>query len=772
MVGLSLIFADFVFESNFIPERCMEIFFSSIPKAEEFPLKSYRVDFSMDRLRLGVDNFRCDVYLSDGFRKAAGAFVLSLVCRHAEVEIYLYSGRKSSWSQEIIEFKQICKDVLLDALNLAKREREIQIDMMAQAALVKFFTEELEKQFQKMTNRIRHLIFEKEKSFKDSHAAVQLKEELTVASRNRRQILIQSGKELFGHLNEIQSSELKSIRESNFGADHLLPDDFFSGPLLYTKDPDDFFMMEHYVLLGNRFEDPHRYDPLVSMIHGLLEQLTSRNSAPPPGPGASAKPPLDPEIQAWMLQVDNIGLLMNWFETSEHLKQRVQNGASPEDLRALKSHIDNQKKCLNFFYREFRKKGLISRISAIFEMKSICHQYCPPLAPQLVLQYLIDLKGRRLVHDRIERLQKITGEAVSLKPLQKLADRIRLISRTKRKQHLIEFLTRLLAYHRDRTNQQSIQNVMDRINLTLDEKTIHLSRANRSLYEFLLPHEQRLEEKQVINHVIVKADVRGSTEITQQMKETGLNPASYFSLNFFDPISNILPRYGAGKVFIEGDALILSIFEREESPRGWYAVARACGLSLNMISIVRHCNQRNRTYHLPPIEIGIGISFNNAPPTFLFDAEKPIMISSAINLADRMSSCSKNVRGHIENRSAPFNLYLFHTASDPETGFSDDQILRYNVNGIELSAEGFEKLAREIDLKLISCRAPEIQKDEIRFYTGIFPTATRQYQRLIIREDDILSVSSDTLSPIRSTGRKYYEVCTHPGLYRYLKEHA
>ncbi|MDD2301942.1 MAG: hypothetical protein PHG30_05230, partial [Eubacteriales bacterium] len=85
---------------------------------------------------------------------------------------------------------------------------------------------------------------------------------------------------------------------------------------------------------------------------------------------------------------------------------------------------------------------------------------------------------------------------------------------------------------------------------------------------------------------------------------------------------------------------------------------------------------------------------------------------------------------------------------------------------------GFEKLTREIDLKFISCRVPEIQEDEIRLYTGIFPTATRQYQRLIIREDDIIAVSPDTLRPIRSTGQKYYEVCTHPGLYRYLKECA
>ena len=41
--------------------------------------------------------------------------------------------------------------------------------------------------------------------------------------------------------------------------------------------------------------------------------------------------------------------------------------------------------------------------------------------------------------------------------------------------------------------------------------------------------------------------------------ERELNPASYFSLNFYDPVNKLLAKYGATKVFLEGDAIILAL---------------------------------------------------------------------------------------------------------------------------------------------------------------------------------------------------------------------
>ena len=68
-----------------------------------------------------------------------------------------------------------------------------------------------------------------------------------------------------------------------------------------------------------------------------------------------------------------------------------------------------------------------------------------------------------------------------------------------------------------------------------------------------------------------------------------MNPASYFSLNFYDPVNKLLAKYGATKVFLEGDAIILTILEREGEPG--LAVGRASVLAREIIEIVRGYNQ-------------------------------------------------------------------------------------------------------------------------------------------------------------------------------------
>ena len=289
----------------------------------------------------------------------------------------------------------------------------------------------------------------------------------------------------------------------------------------------------------------------------------------------------------------------------------------------------------------------------------------------------------------------------------------------------------------------------------------------------MLPHEQKQDKKPIINHVVIKADVRGSTDITHQMNKRGLNPASYFSLNFFIPISELLNDYGADKVFIEGDAIILSIYERENAPEGWYGVARACGIAINMLLIISRYNEKSKKNKLPVLELGFGINYNKSSPTFLFDGEQRIMISSAINLADRQSSCSKVIRKALKNRKTPFNLYVFQSETEAVLGkTSDDLMLRYNVNGIELNAFGFNKLSKEINLRALECDIPELQKKRFTVYTGKFQTTTGRYKRLIIREAHVPKVNPETMEVRELKSQKYYEVCTHPKVYKYVIDHT
>src|SRR5439155_8458755 len=196
-----------------------------------------------------------------------------------------------------------------------------------------------------------------------------------------------------------------------------------------------------------------------------------------------------------------------------------------------------------------------------------------------------------------------------------------------------------------------------------------------------LPQEQKQAEEKVLRHVVLKADVRDSSRLTRSLLERGMNPASYFSLNFYDPVNKLLAKYGARKVFVEGDAIIVALLEHEGE--AGLAVGRACVLAREIIEIVRGYNHLLERAGLPTLELGIGISFQDSAPMYLMDGEQQIMISDPLNESDRLSSCSRRVRKVIERMQSPFNVYAFQTADDNNLGEGPDEFfLKYNLNGV------------------------------------------------------------------------------------------
>jgi hypothetical protein len=115
-----------------------------------------------------------------------------------------------------------------------------------------------------------------------------------------------------------------------------------------------------------------------------------------------------------------------------------------------------------------------------------------------------------------------------------------------------------------------------------------------------------------------------------------------------------------------------------------------------------------------------------------------------------------------------FNLFVFKNARGEETEeTADDLYMRYNVNGIELTEDGFAKLESEINLE--SIMYPVGKNNKVKLYTGKVPTLNGNYENIVIREATILAVKPETLDVIGDTYRKYYEVCTHPEIYEYVK---
>ena len=116
------------------------------------------------------------------------------------------------------------------------------------------------------------------------------------------------------------------------------------------------------------------------------------------------------------------------------------------------------------------------------------------------------------------------------------------------------------------------------------------------------------------------------------------------------------------------------------------------------------------------------------------------------------------------------HVFVFENESEEiiETAL-DDSTYRYNVNGIELNEEGFNKLTKEINLQIFTFSSDN--DDKVKLYTGKVPLLNGNYQRIVIREAIIHKLQPDTLDVTGKIFKKYYEVCTHHKIYDFINKH-
>jgi hypothetical protein len=416
---------------------------------------------------------------------------------------------------------------------------------------------------------------------------------------------------------------------------------------------------------------------------------------------------------------------------------------------------------LEEWVHRLEERDLLFHVLAGYELRKIAPEYCPPIHLQQLKKAIVYREEAKRVS---QILEKFPARKVSMK---KLDDSSRAIRRRTVQETLtigLQFAEDLMRLRRDRRNYQQVVAWMERINLVHSERARELSRTNKSLYEFLHPDESRPADDPVINHVVIKADVRGSTGITKDLLGRGMNPASHFSMNLHDPVKRMLERYGAAKVFIEGDAIILAIYETESTRATQRAVARACVLAREILAVTAAYNARAATSDLPPLELGVGVAFQDSAPSIWMDADSRIMISRALNLSDRLSSCAKVAKRLFRENPSPFNVYLLQTLMEDVAADEGEELLvRYNLNGIELNEEGFQKLSAEISLSPMGGNFPlPWGKERVQLYFGEVPLG-ESLEPIVIRKGFVRQLLPGGKIGAQGT-RAYYEVCTDPRL--------
>jgi hypothetical protein len=714
-------------------------------------LSTYTPSLSLEGLLVGVDNLRHDVHLSPKFTETARAHIARIIARHGDVEGLLaaeappYAPRtpflnklttvlKPGQKAEPSDFKSVLTELHVAALNRAKAENKVAVDLLARLAVIKFLRMELNSQFAQVLERCRMML----KNYEGLRQQKALEYRERVASFQVRKKIIQrkTGQELFLLLRDIEKETLARMRRSRFGDHDSEGHKLLINRLLLSEDGrDDYLCAEQYVMLGNWDRDPDRF---IRMREIACEFLRSLEIDVPHD---------DTELDPWLNVPENA--------------QELVAGGSPDES----SPEGRSKKArLTGWVRLLEDQSVMEYVIASYEVVPLLSEYASRINPQQLKNALVN----RAECDRVERLIQEGGK-LSANNLYSAVGRVASCRGADRAKVAGRFLRDFLRYHRDMRRLEALNSALDSVNLIGNAKIRELSAVNGTLYDFLLPEEQKPAEERTLGHVIIKADIRDSSRLTRSLMDSGLNPASYFSLNFYDPVNKLLPKYGASKVFIEGDAVILALHEKEGEPG--LAVSRACVLAREMVEIVRGYNELVTKAGLPPLELGVGISYQEAAPLYLMDGEKRIMISEALNESDRLSSCNKRARKAMAALATPFHVYSFQTASDDEAGeAAEDFVVAFNLGGIRLSVAAFEKLRNEISLEPIKLNLSELWGNrQFQLYRALVAVDNEIFRKIVLRQSRVAQIDARNFTLQNWTEKLYYEVCTDPAIYNELE---
>ena len=711
---------------------------------------------ALEGLMVGVDNLRHDVVLSPRFVELARAQIARLIARHGELEGLLGAEAPQSTSQapswlraqagkpskpklDPGGWKSALTELQVGSLNRAKKEFKLSVDLLARLAVTKFLRAEMNHQFAQVVERCRVLL----KNYDNNRAqrAHEYREKMAVFQMRKKIILRKAGQEVFETLREVEKSTLARTRRSLFGEETSAGSYFtyplFMNRLLFSEDGrDDYLCAEHYVMLGNWDRDPDRYGRMREIASSFLRSLYGE------------------EVTAETID--------SWMNVPDNARELVGTG-TPEDS----DDGEAQEERLGRWVRLLEDERVMENVIASYYVVPLLSEYAPRINPQQLKNALID----RTDCDRVERMIQEGGK-VSPNSLYAAVAKVASCRGSERAKVAARFLADFFHYHRDLRRLETLNAALDSVNLVGNERLQELSRVNGTLYEFLLPEEQgETTSDRVLRHVVLKADVRDSTRLTRTMMEKGLNPASYFSLNFYDPVNKLLEKYGAQKVFLEGDAIILAILEREGEPG--LAVSRMCVLAREIIEIVRGYNELMQRSGMPQLELGLGITLQESAPLYLMDGEHQIMISEALNESDRLSSCNKRVRKIMEPVAGPFHVYAFQSAELDENGNPEDVILNYNLGGIRMNEAAYKKMQQEITLEPLKVKLPAAlvssDKGEYKMFTAMVPVDRDIFRKIVVRESRIPRIDAAEFSIKGWTNRMYYEVCTDQGIYAALE---
>lgn len=733
---------------------------------------------NFEQFAKGIDNVHVDVHLSPRFVNLIIRLVHDLFVEHISKR-QLTEKPSMVANAKLDEMGNSYAAMLTTTIHRVKEEKRLDAVQLLQVAVVKFVLNTVQTKAEQLLYELRKA------STREQEKTLELHERIKWLTRYHNNLIYQINADLFAPLHWVELNTAKKLRESLLGVAWSIPEDMLFNPLLSSPDNRDHeLLMMHYVLLSEDSDNNYGFDRLTSLLDKLLDTIASQGHLYLKPPCQSIQEDITDYQWSWKDVPANMDALFNLHQTQQALEMLDK----PDKEWGAK--LQYQRRANQLLVAGLRHARVIEPLLAAYEVPRLYEYYAKRLKPSLLHQALCNVVDIEVIQEKLESQPRVKSprrqgdSPITINELviakKKVRQAVQSLSsdnfqtdadttRDSVRIMLWRFIKDLVTYRRDLKYSRFMHEAMADLNLLTKDADIHLSRTNGLLNEFLEPEEYSENTDIIRGHVILKADLRGSTTMTAELCKRGLNPATHFSRNFFDPIRQLLEVFGAEKVFIEGDAVIHSLFEYQNAPEQWLATARACGLAKSMLEVVKQNNQVSRAYDLPELELGIGICYSPVAPKFLYDGEQRIMISPAIGDADRLSSCSwKLRRKYAQEKNLLTNVMVFkQPPTDAFQGEKGMTTFRYNLNGIELEAAAFEKLQKEIALRQCTLTLPgdEYQTD---FYTGHYPDTKGADQEVFIRAGRVkVWQENSDYYPVMDT--LYYEVVANKTLINMIK---
>ncbi len=732
-----------------------------------------QVLLNISNLPRGIDNYHIDVKISPKFC----AEFKKLLADYLFLETSEKPQRLKN-DKQVEEFRNCYIDMMTVLISRVKTDLNPEQISFLQFAIYRFILESTKNALDKHIKAHRDKLSELRTS--GSGKALSIQDHLFWLQKHYTMILYSIYRHFYVLLKQVESKNLQSLRRQYLGGKDSIFLEILFNPMLLSANLDSGnFLIERY-LLWNKSRDESDFPEINSAVESMFREALPELNFPPLyeekensvqleiydelGGLAAAKHLLGPSKDMKNIISESFSCL-DYPENFEYLFSKK---GLDELLRTVKKengfkagwktrgNIKRLNKLLKQLKKFLEKEKLLVQLTASHYTHKMWSRHLAQIIDPLTLcRYL---SGELLFKDFEKRLNReYNFTSAEVKSMKQAAKDVQDEVSNNSSDVLIRFLSVFAQYRLHLKYYRFAHRVFNRISIQTEEENLRLSSQAGTLYQLPMAREVIDDDKRIVHHSILKADVRGSTTVTDELEKKDLNPASYFSLRFFSPINKVLELYGANKVFIEGDAVILSFLEYENNPQNWHCVAHACGMAKAMLSVVSANNKYSRDMGLPPLELGIGICYADYAPRYLYDDDHPIMISSAIGDADRMSSCTWKLRDVIQKH--PFNVEVLEIARDDHSrGEKGQKQIRYNVNGILLDNVGFRKLQNEIEMTRLSGK---VEGKTTVFYYGEYLDTESKKRNLVIREGRVGLWKDETIQA-HTIDEKFYEVVTNP----------